>query len=115
MAGRPEAIGITTFLVLLALVALPCAQAGPAKSKASAVISDNTDTCRPNLAGADYVGGVDVSGNRITPADTEPSVDLSQVSVTPVLVPNRRGRRMEIVVEGAVPAKSAPGCGRRRR
>lgn len=115
MANRVEVVGITTLLVLLALVALPCAQAGPAKPQASAVISDNTDTCRANLAGADYVGGVDASGNRITPADTGPGVDLGRVSVTPVLVPNRHGRRMEIVVEGAEPAKPAPDCNRRPR
>jgi hypothetical protein len=67
MAGRLEVIGIATLLVSLTLAVLPGAHAKPGAVKGSATNSGITDTCEPNLAGADKVGGVDVSGNRITP------------------------------------------------
>jgi hypothetical protein len=110
MAGRLEAIEIATLLVLLTLVALPHADAKPGVAKDSAPRSGNTDTCEPNLAGADYVGGVDVLGNRITPADIGGGVDLSQVSATPLLVPGRHSRHMKIVVRGVELAKPASPC-----
>ena len=114
MAGKPEGIGIATLLVLLVIVALPCADAKPGTQQSNAVISGKTSTCKPNLAGADYVGGVDVAGNPITPADIGggEGVDINQVSATPVLVPDRHGRHVELVVQGAKPVKSAPGCKR---
>ncbi|MGA7674376.1 MAG: hypothetical protein WCA78_04945 [Rhizomicrobium sp.] len=114
MVGRIEGIGIATLLVLLILVALPCADARPGNQKDSAVISGKTTTCDPNLAGADYVGGVDVAGNRITPADIggEDGVDLSQASAIPILKPGRHGRQVELLVQGVKPAKSAAGCKR---
>ena len=117
MFGRLEGIGIATLLVSLALVALPCANAKSDAAGDRAVKRGNTDTCDPNLAGPDYVGGVDVSGNRIAPADIGggEGVDLSRVSATPILAPGRHGRHVEIVVQGAEPAKSAPPCKRPRR
>ena len=110
MAGRLEGIGIATLLVSLALVALSYAGAKPGAATDSAVISGKTSTCDPNLAGPDYVGGVDVAGNRITPADIGggPGVDLSHISATPILAPGRHGRHVEVVVQGAEPAEPAP-------
>jgi hypothetical protein len=112
MAGRPEGVGIATLLVSLSLVALTGAGAKPDVKIDSAVNSGETDTCAPNLAGANYVGGVDVSRNRIAPADIGggSGVDLSQISATPVLVPGRHGRQVEVVVQGVEPAK--PPCER---
>jgi len=112
MAGRLEGVGIATLLVSLALVALPAADARPGSATDSAVNSDKTSTCDPNLAGPDYVGGVDVSGNRVPPADIggEVGVDVSDISATPILVPGRHGRHVEVVVQGAKPAK--PRCKR---
>ena len=117
MVNRPEGIGIATLLVSLVLVALPYANARPGTARDSAVNSGETDTCDPNLAGPDYVAGVDVSGNRIIPADIGggAGVDLSRVSTTPVLAPGRRGRHVEIVVQGAEPVKSVPPCKRPSR
>jgi hypothetical protein len=112
MAGRLEGVGIATLLVSLALVALPAADARPQVATDSAVSSGKSDTCAPNLAGPDYVGGVDVSGNRVPPADIggEVGVDLSDIFATPVPVPGRHGRHIEVVVQGAKPAK--PPCKR---
>jgi hypothetical protein len=110
MAGKLEGVGIATLLVSLALVAPPYADAKPGAAKVGAVNRDNTDTCQPNLARADYVGGVDVSGNRIAPADIGVGVDLSHVSATPILVPGRHSRHMEIIVRGVGTAKPAPPC-----
>lgn len=112
MIRRAETGGIATLLVLLELVALPYANARPRTAEDSAVNSGETDTCAPNLAGAGYVGGVDVEGNRITPADIGggTSVDLGRISATPVLVPGRHGRQADVVVQGAEPAK--PPCER---
>jgi hypothetical protein len=110
MAGRLEGVGIATLLVSLVLVALPPADAKPGPSTDSAVSSGRTITCDPNLAGPDYVGGVDVEGHRITPADIGggPGVDLSHISATPILAPGRHGRHMEVVVQGAEPTEPAP-------
>ena len=117
MATKPEGIGIAILLVLLAIIASPGVNAKPGTPKNNAVTSGKTSTCAPNLAGADYVGGVDVEGNRVAPADIGggDSVDLSQISATPVLVPDRHGRHFEFVVQGVKPAKSAPGCKRQPR
>ena len=117
MAKKPEGIGIAILLVLLAIFMFPGANAKPGTAKSSPVTSGKTNTCAPNLAGADYVGGVDVEGNRVAPADIGggESVDLSQISATPVLVPDRHGRHVELVVQGVKPAKSAPGCKRQPR
>jgi hypothetical protein len=97
-------------LVSLALVALSAAGTQPGATIDSAVISGKTGTCDPNLAGPNYVGGVDVSGRRITPADIggAPGVDLSHISATPILAPGRHGRHMEVVVQGVEPAETAP-------
>ena len=117
MAGRLEGIGIATLLVSLALVALPEADAGPRAPVAGPAAGGKTRPCDADLAGPDYVGGVDVSGNRIAPADIGggEGVDLSRVSATPILAPGHHGRHVEIVVQGAEPAKSAPPCKRPRR
>ena len=117
MAGRLEGVGIATLLVSLVLVALSNADAKPGAAKDNAVTSGETDTCEPKLAGADYVGGVDVSGNRITPADIggTSEVDLSHVSAAPVLVPGRHGRNVEVVVQGVEPAAPAHPCKGRPR
>ena len=112
MAGRLEGIGIATLLVSLGLVALSNAEGQPGAVPDSAVSSGKTNTCDPNLAGPDYVGGLDVSGNRVPPADIggEVGVDSSDISATPILVPGRHGRHIEVVVQGAKPAK--PPCKR---
>jgi hypothetical protein len=110
MAGKLERTGIATLLVSLALVALSAAGARPGVAIDSAVISGKTSTCDRNLTGPNYVCGVDVSGRRIAPADIggAPGVDLSHISATPVLMPGRHGRHMEVVVQGVEPAESAP-------
>ena len=115
MAGRLEGIGIATLLVSLALVALPCANANSVAAGDRAVKRGITDTCDPNLAGPDYVAGVDVSGNGIALADLGggAGVDLSRVSATPILTPGRHGRHIEIVLQGAEPAR--PPCERKAR
>ena len=115
MADRLEGIGIATLLVSLALVALPCANANSVAAGDRAVKRGITDTCDPNLAGPDYVAGVDVTGNRIAPADIGggSGVDLSRVSATPILTPGRHGRHVQVVVQGAEPAK--PSCERKPR
>ena len=112
MAGRLEGVGIATLLVLLGLVALPNATAKHGGSLENAITSGETDTCDPKLAGADYVGGVDVSGNHVVPANIGGgfAVDLSHVSAAPILVPGRHGRHVEVVVQGAEPAEPAPPC-----
>ena len=117
MTGRLEGIGIATLLVSLALVTLSSAGAKPGVAIDSAVMSGKTITCDPNPAGPDYVGGVDVSGNRITPADigAGTGVDPSRISATPVLVPFRHGRHIEIVVQGVKPAEPTVHCKGRRR
>jgi hypothetical protein len=110
MAGRLKWFGIATLLVSLGLVALSYADAKPGTPIDSAVISDKTSTCDPNLAGPDYVGGVDVAGNRIVPADIGGGrgIDLSHVSAIPILAPDRRGRHVKVVVQGVEPAEPAP-------
>ena len=112
MAGRLEGIGIATLLVSLALVALPCAHARPLVPAANPAAVEKTRSCVADLSGPDYVAGVDVSGNRIAPADIGggSGVDLSRVSATPILTPGRHGRHVEIVLQGAEPAKSVPPC-----
>ena len=115
MAGRLEGVGIATLLVSLGLIALSSAEARPGAVPDSAVSSGKTNTCEPNLAGPDYVGGVDVEGNRIAPADIDggSGVDLSRISATPVLAPGRLSRRVQVVVQGVEPAK--PPCERKPR
>ena len=115
MVGRLEGIGIATLLVLLALVTLPCADARSGLTAARPAAVEKTPSCDADLAGPDYVAGVDVSGNRIAPADLGggQGVDLSRVSVTPILAPGRHGRRMKVVVQGVEPA--GPPCQRKPR
>jgi len=103
-----------SLLVLLALVALPAADAGTARKAPLPPFGQDSAPCEANIARADYLPGMDVDGRRVAPADVGGgyTVELRNLSVNPV-VPVGHGRhRTEMMVQGAKLAQPAPACAR---
>ena len=110
MRKSQDSCKIALALICLTMVALPFgnrAFAGPsdpiswAKSPVPAI---------QNSASPDYVGGVDVDGNRITPADVDGGVsaDLSHVEITPIQ--GRGGGHGKVAVQGVKLTHGEPDC-----
>ncbi len=95
---------------LLLFLVLSAVSAAAAEAKERVPAATASAQCDPDLESPDYVGGVDVNGNRIVPADIGGGVgvDLSHVTVTPVVRPG--GRRPQAVVQGLKFGPADPPC-----
>jgi len=108
MLKTQDSSKIATTLLCLMLVALSSADAMPKPAPGAIRIGKTTPPCDPKLAQSAYIGGSDVDGNPVVPADLDGgvAVDLSKLQVEPIL--GRGGRRF--AVQDAVPIRAAPAC-----
>jgi hypothetical protein len=99
-----------SLLLSLALSPVSFVWAGTIAPKERVPRATTPAQCDPDLDSPDYVGGVDVNGNRIVPADVGGGVgvDLSHVTVTPVMRPG--GKRPDIIVQGVKLGPADPPC-----
>jgi hypothetical protein len=110
MRKSQDSCKIAWALVCLALVALPLKNPAFARPSDPILTGEKPGPCDPKLESPDYVGGVDVDGNRITPADIDGGVsaDLSHVAVTPIQ--GRDGGHGKVAVQGVKLTKGGPDC-----
>ncbi len=98
-------------LLLAALVLGASAAIGAPKTTPSILHDTPLTAC---AAGADYVGGVDVHGDPVVPADVAgaPAPVPSQVVVPLPNQPGGRGNRGYVVLDGAqiAPLLNPPSC-----
>lgn len=107
---------VTIFLALLGCGALAPAAAGPTVPD-PILLGAPSGPCQTGVAGADYVGGVDILGNPVAPADAADhrvtAWVANEIVVPEVLIhqPNLDRVRAQIRVDGLADALNpAPAC-----